>query len=63
MFCVFCVVGEVVVRRRFLERRRWREGIERILQLAANRRVGRRTKTEILYDTQIIDRLKNYPVA
>ena len=37
--------------------------VERILQLAANRRVGRRTKTEILYDTQIIDRLKNYPVA
>jgi hypothetical protein len=31
--------------------------VELILQLAANRRVGKRTKTEILYDTLIIDRL------
>ena len=34
--------------------------VERILQLAGSRRVGKRTKTEILYDTQIIDRLGNY---
>lgn len=33
--------------------------VERILQQAANRRVGKRTKTEILYDVEIIDRLKN----
>ena len=33
--------------------------VERILQLAANRRVGKKTKTEILFDMQIIDRLKN----
>ena len=32
--------------------------VERILQLAGNRRLVKRTKTEILYDTQIIDRLK-----
>ena len=31
--------------------------VELILQLAGNRRVGKRTKTEILYDVQIIDRL------
>ena len=34
------------------------QAVERILQLAGNRRVGKRTKTEILFDTQIIDRLK-----
>ena len=32
--------------------------VERILQLAGNRRLVKRTKTEILYDTQIIDRIK-----
>lgn len=31
--------------------------VELILQQAANRRAVRRTKTEVLYDTQIIDRL------
>ena len=31
--------------------------VELILQLAGGRRVGKRTKTEILYDIQIIDRL------
>ena len=34
--------------------------VELILQLAANRRKGKRTKTEILYDVQIIDRLKDF---
>lgn len=34
------------------------QAVERILQLAGNRRVGKRTKTEILFDVQIIDRLK-----
>ena len=34
--------------------------VELILQLAGNRRKGKRTKTEILYDVQIIDRLKNF---
>jgi LacI family transcriptional regulator len=33
--------------------------VERILQLAGNRRMGKRTKTEILLDVQIIDRLKS----
>jgi hypothetical protein len=28
-------------------------------QLAENRRIGKHTKTEILFDVQIIDRLKN----
>ncbi|MDR3221987.1 MAG: substrate-binding domain-containing protein, partial [Candidatus Accumulibacter sp.] len=35
------------------------QAVERIIQLAENRRVGKRTKTEILLDVQIIDRLKN----
>lgn len=34
------------------------QAVERILQMAENRRVGKRTKTEILFDVQIIDRLK-----
>jgi DNA-binding LacI/PurR family transcriptional regulator len=35
------------------------QAVERIIQLAENRRLGKRTKTEILFDAQIIDRLKN----
>ncbi|GHU17417.1 hypothetical protein FACS189475_01190 [Betaproteobacteria bacterium] len=35
------------------------QAVERIIQLAENRRIGKRTKTEILFDVQIIDRLKN----
>jgi DNA-binding LacI/PurR family transcriptional regulator len=35
------------------------QAVERVIQLAENRRVGKRTKTEILFDVQIIDRLKN----
>jgi DNA-binding LacI/PurR family transcriptional regulator len=35
------------------------QAVERILQLAENRQIGRRTKTEILFDIEIIDRLKN----
>lgn len=34
------------------------QAVERIIHLAENRHVGRRTKTEILFDVQIIDRLK-----
>lgn len=34
------------------------QAVERIIQLAENRRIGKRTKTEILFDVQIIDRLK-----
>jgi LacI family transcriptional regulator len=34
------------------------QAVERILQLASNRRIGKRTKTEILFDVEIIDRLK-----
>lgn len=34
------------------------QAVERILQLAGNRRPGKRTKTEILFDIQLIDRLK-----
>ncbi len=33
------------------------QAVERLLQQAGTRRLGRRTKTEILFDTQIIDRL------
>jgi len=32
--------------------------VERILQLAGNRRITKRTKTEIYFDVDIIDRLK-----
>jgi DNA-binding LacI/PurR family transcriptional regulator len=35
------------------------QAVERIIQLAENRRVIKRTKTEILFDVQIIDRLRN----
>ena len=35
------------------------QAVERIIQLAENRRVGRRTKTEILFDVQITDRLRS----
>jgi LacI family transcriptional regulator len=35
------------------------QAVERIIALVENRRIGRRTKTEILFDAQIIDRLKN----
>lgn len=35
------------------------QAVERILQLAENHRPGKRTKTEILFDVQIIDRLKS----
>ena len=35
------------------------QAVERIIQLAENHRVGRRTKTEILFDVEIVDRLKN----
>ena len=34
------------------------QAVERIIQLAESQRVGKRTKTEILFDVQIIDRLK-----
>jgi DNA-binding LacI/PurR family transcriptional regulator len=33
------------------------QAVERIIQLAENHRVGKRTKTEILFDVEIIDRL------
>lgn len=33
------------------------QAVERILQLAGNRRIVKRTKTEILFDVEIIDRL------
>ena len=35
------------------------QAVERIIALVENRRIGRQTKTEILFDVQIIDRLKN----
>jgi DNA-binding LacI/PurR family transcriptional regulator len=35
------------------------QAVERIIHLAENRRIGRRTKTEILFDVEIVDRLKN----
>ena len=38
-----------------------RQAVERIITLAENRRIARHTKTEILLDAQIIDRLKNHP--
>lgn len=34
------------------------QAVERILQLAGNRRIAKRTKTEIYFDVDIIDRLK-----
>ncbi|MDR0440795.1 MAG: LacI family transcriptional regulator [Candidatus Accumulibacter sp.] len=36
------------------------QAVERVIQLAGNRRPGKRTRTEILFDTQLIDRLKNF---